>query len=94
MWSEPCTSSGPEGLVPASSVPYRDTVRGFWAQGWQLAEGQADKKTCAVPKTRASKDAVTSEHACLGWCPSWLAEPEAVRTGVDRLGKSHFSDLG
>lgn len=70
-------------------------MRGFWAQGWQLAEGQADKKTCSVPKTRASKDAVTSEHACLATrSPSWLAEPEAVRTGVDRLGKSHFSDLG
>lgn len=37
----------------------------FLGSGLAAAEGQADKKTCSVPKTRASKDAVTSEHACL-----------------------------
>lgn len=42
-----------------------DRAPGVWAHGGPACRRQANQKVCSVPKTRASKDAVTSGHACL-----------------------------
>lgn len=39
MWSEPCTSSGPKGLVPASSVPYQGHSAKFLGSGLAACRG-------------------------------------------------------
>lgn len=58
----------------------------------QVAEGQANKKICSIPKTGAGKDAMS----LLGMLvlprrrSSWPAEPRAVRTGTDCMGKFLF----
>lgn len=45
----------------------------------QLAEGQANEKTRRVPKTRASRDAVSplGTPVLLQRWTAWMAEPEA-----------------
>lgn len=58
----------------------------------QVAEGQVNTKICSIPKTGAGKNAMSLlGMPFLPWrCSSWLAEPRAVRTGTDYMGKSLF----
>lgn len=84
-------SSGPEGGVPASSVPYRDVARGVGLRVGQLAAGQANKKTWYSEDQGRQRCSVTLGMPVLPQrCPSWLAEPKAVRIGIDLTGKSMF----
>lgn len=62
----------------------------------RLADGQANQNMRSVPKTRASKDAVSSlgmpvllQRYTVRW-PS----PRPVETGTDRTGQSCCGDLG
>lgn len=75
-------SSDPEGLVPASSVPYVGTgyCEVYGLRFGQTAEGQANRKIGSVPKTRAGKGATEVQ------LPAGRAK--AVRTGTDLMGKS------
>ena len=65
--------------MPASAVPYGDRTPGVWAHSWRLADGQANQKMRSVPKTRASKDAVSSlgMPVLLQRYTVRLAEPQA-----------------
>lgn len=62
----------------------------------QLAEGQANKKICSVPKTRANKDAMSPlGMPLLPWrCTSWLGEPGASGNWYRLHGQARFNDLG
>lgn len=65
-------------------------------QTGQLAKGQANKKICSVPKTGASKDAVTSGHACPATEAHLLAGRAGGQWELEQIARasSCFSDLG